>query len=124
MTVAGSPGLGLIYLLYFFVIFPFVIFLGFIWPEKKKYFLRFNAIIGLVLLLDFSEIFVESYKLKFWNNVLSFFLYLMLCSGLNILFSILEFFITSTKLLKTWWVFNLFFSVGVYLLSLILFIFF
>lgn len=69
MTVAGSPGVGFVYLLYFFVIFPFIIFLGFIWPEKKKYFLRFNAIIGLVLLLDFSVMFLEKYELKIWNNV-------------------------------------------------------
>ena len=73
MTVAGNPGIGLIYLLYFFVIFPFIIFLGIISPQKKKYFLRFNAIIGLILLLDFSGIFLEKYELKIWNNVLSFF---------------------------------------------------
>lgn len=124
MTVAGNPGIGLIYLLYFFIIFPFIIFLGFILPQKKKYFLRLNAVIGFILLLDFSGIILEKYELNIWNNLLSFFLYLMLCSGLNIIFTLLDFFINSIKLSKMWWVFNLFFIIGIYLLSIILFLFF
>nr|WP_174505830.1 hypothetical protein [Acinetobacter sp. Marseille-Q1620] len=81
MSVAGNPGLGIIFLIYFFVIQPLIIFLALIFPENKINFLRFNSYVGIIYLLNFTIIVWRDYELENWDKLTSILFYSIVTSN-------------------------------------------
>lgn len=124
MIVAGEPGAGLLFLLYFFVILPAVSIYLLLVKEVRNGFLKLNA--GIFMLFAYSLLKAGMFSVQ--NSEISGFRLVMLyVTGmvfLNILFAVVAVLFKSAAIYRIWWVVFFYFTLLVSILVMLLMLIF